>query len=134
MFDFSSSTFSEKERVVILFKEYDTLRSEAISRTSGGYQLVGILAALAAALLAWLSSHPVDYIRWVAFACFLVIAFCFAFVTYRDINMIAARLREIESEVNQAVGGREILKWESRWGSVSTGWVWRTGPKSTAHT
>jgi len=42
--------------IQILFKEYDTLRSEIITRTNCGYQLL----ALGAGALAWLASRPLN--------------------------------------------------------------------------
>jgi hypothetical protein len=44
MFNYLEEAFSPKEKVAILFKEYDTLRTEIIGRTAGGYQLIAILA------------------------------------------------------------------------------------------
>jgi len=46
----------------------------------------------------------------------------------RDIGMQCDRLRELEGHIN-GLAGRQLLEWESRWGSRITGSIWRKRPK-----
>ncbi len=115
MFDYASATFSAKERIGILFKEYDTLRSEIIARTSGGYQLIGISTILFTAALSWLGSKGIGPTFWVVFALFLGVPVVFRRVTRRQVLRIAGRVREIENTIN-ALAGTDDLKWERFYG------------------
>src|SRR6266508_597749 len=84
------------EDIEILFKEYDTLQAEIRTRTNNGYQLFG----LGTGTVAWIFSRQPT---WMLFVSTGVLAgvFLFAFLALgRDMNRIATRLREIESEVN----------------------------------
>ena len=80
----------------MLFKEYDALRSSILGRTSNGYQLWGI----GAALLAFLMSRPIDVKFWILMGLFGIVFGMFSWTTFRDINKAAERLRELESSIN----------------------------------
>lgn len=132
MFNYSEETFSPKERIAILFKEYDTLRTEIIGRTAGGYQLIAILAVIFTAILAWRSSHGPDDIFWVAIGVFIVAAVLFSWWAHRDINLIARRIREIELAINSLCGDT-LLIWETTMGGMAGGWVRRSQVKLNPH-
>jgi hypothetical protein len=125
MLNYSTENFSNKEYIAILFKEYDTLRAELISRTVGGFQLISIIAVLSTALLAWGGSHPGSKVLWGGIGVLCVAAGLFFYIAYRDTNLLARRIREIESEINGLAGDRELLKWETHFGASVTGWIIR---------
>jgi len=53
MFDLTKPEFSTKERVLILFKEYDSLREEIIRRTDSHNRLITVVGVVIAATLAF---------------------------------------------------------------------------------
>lgn len=125
MFDYSQAKFSDKEKIMILFKEYDTLRAEVISRSSGGYQVIAIFGGLFAALLAWGATHPPIAVFWAAVLTLAVGVIFAAFTVFRDIYVIARRLAEIEKTINHLAGDQQLLIWESNRGSAASGLVRR---------
>src|ERR1039457_6946031 len=124
MFNYLEEAFSPKEKVAILFKEYDTLRTEIIGRTAGGYQLIAILAIVFGAILGWRSSHGSDAVFWVALGVFFGAALVFWWWARRDINMIARRIRDIELNINRLCGDT-LLIWETSMGGMAGGWLLR---------
>jgi hypothetical protein len=129
MADQHEESVGAHERIQVLFKEYDALRSSIIGRTSNGYQLWGI----GAALLTYLMSRPIDLKFWLLMVLFGLVFGAFSWTTIRDINKAAERLRELESSINGLAGG-ELLQWETRWGSGVTGYLGRARPlKQDSH-
>jgi hypothetical protein len=124
MFNFSTEEFSRKEKAIILFKEYDTLRAEIIGRTAGGFQLIAILGAVLAAILVLASSSGVDVVFWVAVGVFIISAIAFSWWARRDINLIARRVAEIELEINRLCNDT-LLIWETECGGAAGGWLRR---------
>ena len=124
MFNHSVETFSPKEKIEILFKEYDTLRAEIIGRTAGGYQLIAILAIIFAAILGWRSPHGPDQMFWVAIGVLVGSAIVFGWWAHRDINMIARRISDIELQINE-FSGQTLLIWETQLGGMAGGWALR---------
>ena len=98
------------EPIQILFKEYDSLRSEIVARTNNGYQLI----AVGAGALAWLASRPVNGMLFVSIGIILVALLAFVGAWWRDTYMCSCRVKELEHEIN-ALAGRELLKWETHW-------------------
>jgi len=125
MLDYSQENFSAKEKIMILFKEYDTLRAEAISRSGGGYQVIAIFAGLIAAILAWGATHPPVATFWAAVGTLILAAIFSAFLVLRDIYAIARRVAEIERAINHLAGDQELLIWESKRGSAASGLLLR---------
>ncbi len=62
-----------EQKIEILFKEYDTLRAEIISRTNNMCQLITIGAAWGVALLAWIGGHRPDRTFWISFSVFALV-------------------------------------------------------------
>jgi hypothetical protein len=124
MFDYAVETFSAKEKIGILFKEYDTLRTEIIGRAAGGYQLIAITAVIFAAVLGWRASREPDWIFWAGIGLVIATAVFFSWWTRRDINIIARRIRDIEKKINE-LSGETLLIWESELGSMAGGWLKR---------
>lgn len=125
MLDYSKEKFSDKEKIMILFKEYDTLRAEVISRASGGYQVIAIFAGLIAAVLAWGATHPPVPRFWGAVGTLIAAAIFIAVIVLRDIYVIARRVAEIEKMINHLAGDHELLIWESKRGSATSGLLFR---------
>jgi hypothetical protein len=111
------------EKIQVLFKEYEALRSGILGRTNNGYQLW----AIGAALLTFLMSRPLDVKFWILMSIFTVVFSLFSWTTFRDINKAAERLREIEGSIN-LLAGDELLQWETRWGSGVTGFFGKARP------
>jgi hypothetical protein len=114
--------------IEVLFHEYDALRKEIVARTTGGYQLVAVIALI----LTWFLTSLVgllaaEKIRWpvvalVVGAAFLIAAAVRAYFRISDyeIKKAAARVREIENEINFYCD-RHLLRWETFSGTAMTG-------------
>src|SRR5882724_9724933 len=111
--------------IEILFKEYDTLRQQIVTRSAHWYQLAGAFAVIVVGLL----SHPPP--GWVIpLASLAVAAVIFGGTLARDIHIVAARLQELEAEINN-LAGAELLKWETHYGAAAyMSYFWRTKPKN----
>src|ERR1700716_193070 len=105
--DCSVDSLSNQECIQIIFKEYDTLRAEIIARTTGGFQLISIIALLSSALLAWAGSHPYSKVLWVGIGVLCLASVLFFYVAHRDINLLASRVRQLEAEINKLAGGKD---------------------------
>jgi hypothetical protein len=116
-----------KDKVQILFKEYDALRAQILARTSNSYQLW----AIGAAIITWLLSRPVNSMFWILLTPFVVIFSLFSWTARRDINKAAERLRELEREIND-LASADLLQWELRWGSAVTGYLGAARPLRTS--
>jgi hypothetical protein len=102
----------------VLLHEYDTLRVEILARTSSRFQLLG-LAAVAATLVTakWGSGNLAkgDIIKLVAgiVGGTAVVAAVIWLVFGLYINRCAARIKQIEEEINNKLG-EPVLIWQSR--------------------
>ena len=115
------------DHVEVLFKEYDTLRTEIISRTNNAVQLGTAFAALGFGILTWSVSRStiatfqgVVTLAGVMLALVVVYVILNQWLVQLDINNAAARLRELELQINQLCGA-ELLRWETHWGGAVTG-------------
>jgi len=112
----SSKTIPEGnlQRINILLKEYDTLRTEILQRTAVSYALAPILAVLAG----WLGSRIFEGYRHMTIAAGLI-ALCALFLSPKfmsiKIRRCSARLQHIEQRINH-LAEEDLLEWESRWG------------------
>jgi hypothetical protein len=120
------------DHVEVLFKEYDTLRTEIISRTSNAHQLATVFAVLWVGVFSWLVSRIGITPRGIAALVGVTVAFVAVlaavnrWVIQLDISNAAARIRELEAEINRLCGA-ELLKWETHWGGGRYG----AAPKET---
>jgi hypothetical protein len=123
--------FTEQEMVQILLHEYDIRCHEILNRTSNGFQLL----AVGAALTVWMFSneHP-DARFWIAFALAIIVLSLTSWSIVRDIRKAAQRIRELEKDIN-ARAGDKLLVWETYWGcdkiGLFTGSQARTPPRVT---
>jgi predicted lysophospholipase L1 biosynthesis ABC-type transport system permease subunit len=127
MLNYGTQTISDKEKIAILLKEYDTLRAEIIARTTGSFQMIAVTALLTAALMTSWSSRSPDALFWICLLGVVLTAFAFVAVAHRNINRLARRIMKIEDYVNR-LAGSEILAWESKWGGAARGWVFGREP------
>ena len=100
----------QREDVEVVLHEYDTLRNEVLSRASARLELLGLLSI--AATLFGVSGFS-EHWRWayvVGIALLILIGLWFYFGW--AMKRCARRLRQIEGEVNTAIG-RTVLRWES---------------------
>lgn len=113
MFDHSSIAFSDKEKITILFKEYDTLRSEIAGRAADKNQLMAIGVAFCCGVFAWGATHPPHWLLWVALSIAAGAFTNMTRVSYRDICFISDRIAVLEETINLLCGA-DLLLWESR--------------------
>jgi len=101
----------DKAKIEILLREYDTLRSEIMSRTNNRFAIIGFIVALIA-FIGSQSDVPL-YGRCVigGLAILVVLAVCFRFGQL--IKRCAVRIAEIEEKINNLMG-EDLLAWESQ--------------------
>jgi hypothetical protein len=103
--------FNSEEKVKILLTEYNSLRAEIGARTGYGFQ-VGGFAVTALSLLA---AQAITWRSIVVFVLILILIVGVMFLVFGHIWITAARVREIERDVNERAG-EKLLVWETGWG------------------
>ncbi len=112
----SITSFNETEKVGILLHEYDSLRREIHTRTANLYQVIAVAAALAV----WLLGRDANIVSCaVGAAAFGAILYLYAVIRH-DIRKAAARVRELEQNVNRRAG-EQLLDWETVHGGAEKG-------------
>lgn len=101
------------DHIEILFKEYDTLRTEIIALTGYMYQVIGYGAAVSGALIAWGAGKGFESKFWFLVIVFWGLVVLLWLLLHVAIARITEHLREVEADVNRRAGA-ELLKWESR--------------------
>ena len=105
----------ESEKIRILLAEHSTLRTEIIARIGHAYQMLGY--ALAAVVLLVALSSTTGHAFWLMLG-FILLIFAFGlWVYWRDLMKAAARIREIELDINDRAK-EDLLVWENIWGSA----------------
>lgn len=107
---------ANRQKIDILFREWDSLREEIIHRTNNGFALLGV----AGLVLTWLLSRNYDLKFWLMLGSFATIAFGAAKFCFVQIRRCGIRKHEIEQQIN-SLAGDELLVWEDRWGYAKTG-------------
>jgi hypothetical protein len=107
------------QRINILLKEYDTLRSELQQRTAGGFALVGIVVASVGWVLSQTLAHHY-YTSAVIGVAFFVSLFLGPRFMNAQTRRCAERVQRIEKRIN-SLAQDDLLEWESRWGMGATG-------------
>jgi hypothetical protein len=107
------------QRINILLREYDTLRSELQQRTAAGFALVGVVVAVVGWVLSQTLSHHY-YTSAAVGMLFLVFLFLGPRFMNVQIRRCAERVQRIEKRVN-FLAQDHLLEWESRWGMGATG-------------
>ncbi len=104
------------ENIQILFKEYDTLRTELIARGAQVFQWFALVAVLAAALVTWVGSHGWNNPRfWFILGAFSASLIYIRIQIHRDVWQAAARVRELEKQIND-LAGAQLLTYETSHG------------------
>src|SRR6266851_4852899 len=112
------SLFTPQDKIKILFKEYDTLRAEIITRTSSGFQVLGI----GAAVLTWLLVQPINRKFWIMFLAFAIAFSMIALLAFGEIYKCSRRVAALERKIN-AFADDDLLAWESRLSAGASGLV-----------
>lgn len=114
--------FPAAEKVRVLLAEYAALRSEIVARTNHGYQLLVVATAAMAFFAAIYTALPWLLLLVIGTVMSMVYVLASWFVL-RDIYKLAARVRDIEIDVNDRCG-EDLLLWENLSGAASTGfWI-----------
>lgn len=101
---------SDKKRIDILLKEYDTLRQEILARMQFRSQAVGMLAAITAAIAAFKIDDFVMRLQLLATGALFVV-----WIWYRYAVLIVRcheRVVIIEKKVNE-LAKADLMEWES---------------------
>src|ERR1700722_3367680 len=116
---------TDPEKIDILLKEYDSLRSELVGRVTYWYQL----GALAVLVLGWVALCPLDKRTAIILALLVSLGTFFAALLARDVRILGKRIRQLEKEIN-TLAGADLLKWETHYGGSATStYFWRRHPE-----
>lgn len=102
-----------EKNMQILFKEYDTLRTELIARGTQVFQWFALVAVLAVALVTWVGSHGWNNPRfWLILVPFSASLIYIRIRIHWDVWQAAARVRELEKQIND-LAGSQLLTYET---------------------
>ena len=118
MFDLTKPEFSTKERVLILFKEYDSLREEIIRRTDSHNRFITVVGVVIAATLAFGTmrinfengfQNPNIYVLIGVIAVLILGALVAARAVWRHIRGLRQRVVDLGKQIDILVGGNPLL-------------------------
>ncbi len=120
-----SPPLDPRDQITVLLKEYDTLRSEVLLRTTSGFHLVYVGAVLVTAMVGWVAVKGLDY-PWPYFygvvIAILGASMGFAsYLNYRDLHKNVGGIKRIEARVKELSGANDLLVWETFFGGYATG-------------
>jgi len=122
MFDLTKPEFSTKERVLILFKEYDSLREEIIRRTDSHNRFITVVGVVIVASLAFGTmrinfengfQNPNIYVLIGVIAVMILGALIAARAVWRQIRRLRQRVVDLGKQIDILVGGNPLLDRES---------------------
>ena len=122
MFNLTTPEFSKKERVLILLKEYDSLREEIIRRTDSRDRFITVAGAVIAATLAVGATrinfengfqNPNNYVLIGVIAVLILGASIAARAVWRHTRRLRQRVVELEKQIDTLVGGDPLLDRDS---------------------
>jgi len=122
MFDLTKPEFSTKERVLILFKEYDSLREEIIRRTDSHNRFITVVGVVIVATLAFGTmrinfengfQNPNIYVLIGVIAVLILGALIAARAVWRQIRRLRQRVVDLGKQIDILVGGNPLLDRES---------------------
>jgi len=116
-----------REKIQALLAEYGGLRAESVNRNTNIFQLIAAVVVLVGLAL---SRPAFDWRFWIVIAVGVVFSAVLGNRIHRDIELAAARMREIEGRVNELVG-EPVMMWETYWGGSVRGYFWRRAPDRT---
>ena len=111
------SDLIQKDRIQILLSEYAALRSEVLSRTGYGFQIMGISSVV----LTWAATQSSSSMSKLFWPVMILIGIGFVisiFVNTRDLTKAATRIKEIEHEINSRAG-EHLLMYETLSGALT---------------
>ena len=111
------SDLVQKDRIQILLSEYTALRSEVLSRTGYGFQIMGISSVV----LTWAATQSSSSISKFFWPVMILIGIGFVisiFVNTRDLTKAANRIKDIEHEINSRAG-EHLLIYETLSGALT---------------
>lgn len=133
-------TDDDKLKINVLLAEYNTLRAEAVARSSHLFQLVAAAGASFAfvigSFISWMTNWKVmpNTIFWVslvliiiAFIAVLAAVCVLSVMMRRDLEKAVRRVAEIELDVNERIG-EDLLIWENLCGGRVTSYWDREAP------
>ena len=118
---------NEEQKISILIAEYNSLRSETVTRTGHGFQIAGFSIT---ALSIW-AAEETSGRTWLALTAIIFLLVASGWFTFREIAKANRRIREIELDVNDRAG-EDLLIWENLWDGWATGIWGRASPHSRA--
>src|ERR1051325_1318886 len=101
---------NEEQKISILIAEYNSLRSETVTRTGHGFQIAGFSIT---ALSIW-AAEETSGRTWLALTAIIFLLVASGWFTFREIAKANRRIREIELDVNDRAG-EDLLIWENLW-------------------
>jgi len=122
MFDLTKPEFSTKERVLILFKEYDSLREEIIRRADSHNRYITVVGVVIAGTLAFGTTrinfengfqNPNIYVLIGVIAVLILGALIAARAVWRQIRRLRQRVVDLGKQIDILVGGNPLLDRES---------------------
>ena len=122
MFDLTKPEFSTKERVLILFKEYDSLREEIIRRTDSHNRFIMVVGVVIAVTLAFGTmrinfengfQNPNIYVLIGVIAVLILGALIAARAVWRHTRGLRQRVVDLGKQIDILVGGNPLLDRES---------------------
>jgi hypothetical protein len=117
--------FSQKDKVTILLHEYNTLRQEILTRTTQGFQLLAICAAL----FVWIIQANLNWRFLIGLIAAMAILLIGSWITFNKITEISIRLLELEKDINTRAG-EKLLVWETQHGDTVIGCLRRIMQRS----
>ena len=118
---------NEEQKISILIAEYNSLRSETVTRTGHGFQIAGFSIT---ALSIW-AAEETSGRTWLALTAIIFLLVASGWFTFREIAKANRRIREIELDVNDRAG-EDLLVWENLWDGWATGFWGLASPRSRA--
>ena len=122
MFDLTKPEFSTKERVLILFKEYNSLREEIIRRTDSHNRFITVVGVVIAVTLAFGTmrinfengfQNPNIYVLIGVIAVLILGALIAARAVWRHTRGLRQRVVDLGKQIDILVGGNPLLDRES---------------------
>lgn len=102
--------------IQILSLEYQTLRSEIMTITTGRFQFLGLMTAAAAILASGLSGTISTSYRWLLVSLVIVIIIggvAYFWILGGIVVKLSRRIAIIEGKINELASHPQLLSWES---------------------
>jgi hypothetical protein len=101
--------YEQKDKVTILLHEYNMLRAEILTRTTHGFQLIPVYAAL----FVWIMQAWPGVRFWLSVAVAVGTLVFASWITFANIDRCVKRVLELEKDINTHAG-ENLLVWETQ--------------------